>query len=101
MPAYTGKHRYIHYYCKGCKAQEIVCTTKVATSVGAPDPDYVAVEPSGLIGSVISVSEVGSGVVTGSVEAVKRINPAVQFLCGAGISKGEDLVRKVWLSFFK
>ena len=29
-------------------------------------------------------------VVTGTVELVKRINPKVVVLCGAGISRGED-----------
>ncbi|WP_394698006.1 hypothetical protein [uncultured Methanolobus sp.] len=71
---------------KGAKLKTVVCINNVATSVGASDPDYVAVEPTGLIGSVIYVSEADTGVATGSVEAVKRINPAVQFLCGAGIS---------------
>jgi triosephosphate isomerase len=78
---------------KGAGLKTIVCTNNIATSAAAAalGPDYVAVEPPELIGSGIPVSQADPGVVTGSVEAVKRINPAVQVLCGAGISKGEDL----------
>ncbi|TGC09799.1 triose-phosphate isomerase [Methanolobus halotolerans] len=79
---------------KGVGFRTIVCTNNVATSAAAAalGPDYVAVEPPELIGSGIPVSQADPEVVTGSVEAVKRIDPAVQVLCGAGISKGEDLV---------
>ncbi len=72
----------------------IVCTNNIATSAAASalGPDYVAVEPPELIGSGIPVSKADPQVVTGSVEAVTRVNPAVKVLCGAGISKGEDLL---------
>ncbi|WP_407355421.1 triose-phosphate isomerase [Methanolobus sp. WCC5] len=78
---------------KNAGLKTIVCTNNVATSAAAAalGPDYVAVEPPELIGSGIPVSKADPEVVTGSVKAVKRINPAVQVLCGAGISKGEDL----------
>ncbi|WP_292462075.1 triose-phosphate isomerase [Methanolobus sp.] len=72
----------------------IVCTNNITTSAAAAalGPDYVAVEPPELIGSGIPVSKADPRVVTGSVEAVTRVNPAVKVLCGAGISKGEDLL---------
>ena len=93
MPPYTGKHRCIITTARDAALKTIVCTNNVATSAAAAalGPDYVAVEPPELIGSGIPVSKADPGVVTGSVEAVKKINPAVQVLCGAGISKGEDL----------
>ncbi|MBN2487792.1 MAG: triose-phosphate isomerase [Methanosarcinaceae archaeon] len=71
----------------------IVCTNNVATTAAAASlaPDYVAVEPPELIGSGIPVSQADPGVVRGSVNAVFKINPDVRVLCGAGISKGEDL----------
>ncbi|MDO9516537.1 MAG: triose-phosphate isomerase [Methanosarcinaceae archaeon] len=71
----------------------IVCTNNIATTAAAAAlaPDYVAVEPPELIGSGIPVSQADPQVVTGSVDAVARINPNVKVLCGAGISKGEDL----------
>jgi len=71
----------------------IVCTNNIATTSAASalGPDYVAVEPPELIGSGIPVSKADPEVVSGSVEAVKNINPDVKVLCGAGISKGEDM----------
>jgi triosephosphate isomerase len=51
----------------------------------------VAVEPPELIGSGIPVSKADPEVVRASVSAVKRINPGVGVLCGAGITHGEDL----------
>ncbi len=52
----------------------------------------MAVEPPELIGSGIPVSKADPEVVSGSVEAVRQVNPDVKVLCGAGISKGEDLI---------
>jgi len=73
----------------------IVCTNNIAVSVAAAalGPDYVAIEPPELIGSGISVAQVKPEVVSGSVAAVKKVNPKVRVLCGAGIGKGDD-VRK-------
>ncbi len=71
----------------------IVCTNNITTTKAASalGPDYVAVEPPELIGSGIPVSKADPEVVSGSVEAVRLVNPDVKVLCGAGISKGEDL----------
>ncbi len=71
----------------------IVCTNNITTTKAASalGPDYVAVEPPELIGSGIPVSKADPEVVSGSVEAVRQVNPDVKVLCGAGISKGEDL----------
>ena len=52
-------------------------------------PDYVAIEPPELIGSGIPVSKADPGIVRNSVAAVT--DPNVKVLCGAGISKGEDV----------
>ncbi|MDL2261543.1 triose-phosphate isomerase [Methanimicrococcus sp. OttesenSCG-928-J09] len=71
----------------------VICTNNVAATAAAAalGPEYVAIEPPELIGSGIPVSKADPGVVTDSVDAAKRINPNVKVLCGAGISKGEDL----------
>lgn len=71
----------------------IVCTNNIPTSAAAAalSPDYVAVEPPELIGSGTPVSKADPSVVTGSVDAILKVNPKVQVLCGAGISKGDDL----------
>ncbi|UGV40602.1 triose-phosphate isomerase [Methanococcoides orientis] len=78
---------------KGEGLRTIVCTNNIATTAAAAalGPDFVAVEPPELIGSGIPVSKADPEVVRGSVTAVERIDSDVKVLCGAGISKGEDL----------
>ena len=69
----------------------IVCAESVekVKEVSAFGPDFVAIEPPELIGSGIPVSKADPGIVTRSVAAVT--DPNVKVLCGAGISKGEDV----------
>jgi len=71
----------------------VVCANNAAVSaaVSALKPDMIAVEPPELIGTGIPVSKAKPEVVTGTVELVKRINPDVMILCGAGIMRGEDV----------
>jgi triosephosphate isomerase len=67
----------------------IICTNNITTTKAAASlcPDFVAIEPPELIGSGIPVSKANPEVVTGAVEAAS----GVKVLCGAGISKGEDV----------
>jgi len=76
---------------RGAGLSSIVCTNNVATSAAAAalGPDFVAIEPPELIGGDVSVSSANPGIITGTVEAVKRVNPAVRILTGAGIHSGE------------
>ncbi|MDL5503345.1 MAG: triose-phosphate isomerase, partial [Candidatus Methanoperedens sp.] len=71
----------------------IVCSNNVAvtSAAAALSPDFVAIEPPELIGSGIPVSKADPEIVRKSVASVKKINPGVETLCGAGISKGEDV----------
>lgn len=84
---------------KGAGLTTIVCANNIATTAAAAalTPDYVAIEPPELIGSGIPISQADPEVVTGSVDAVTKINPAVKVLCGAGISKGEDMKAALYL----
>ena len=72
----------------------IICTNNIAvtSAAAALSPDYVAIEPPELIGSGIPVSKADPEIVRGSVTAVKKIDHKVKVLCGAGISKGDDVV---------
>jgi triosephosphate isomerase len=81
------------------KMASIVCTNNVSVTraAAALGPDFVAVEPPELIGSGISVSKAQPEVITGSVDAVKRVDKSVRVLCGAGISTGEDFKKAVEL----
>jgi triosephosphate isomerase len=67
----------------------IICTNNIATTKAAASlcPDFVAIEPPELIGSGVPVSKANPEIVTGAVEAAS----GVKVLCGAGISKGEDV----------
>ena len=71
----------------------VVCTNnaEVSAAAAALKPDMIAVEPPELIGTGIPVSKAKPEVVSGTVELVKRINPEVVTLCGAGITRGEDV----------
>ncbi len=71
----------------------LVCTNNPAVSAAATalKPDMIAVEPPELIGTGIPVSKAKPEVVRGTVDLVKRINPDVIILCGAGITTGEDV----------
>ncbi len=77
----------------------MVCSNnpKVSAAVAALDPDYVAVEPPELIGTGIPVSKAKPEVITDTVELVKKVNPDVKVLCGAGISTGEDVKKALEL----
>jgi len=77
----------------------IVCTNNIAvtSAAAALSPDFVAVEPPELIGSGIPVSKANPEIVSGSVSAVKKINPVVKVLCGAGISTGDDVAAAIEL----
>lgn len=77
----------------------IACTNNIAvtSAASALSPDFVAVEPPELIGSGIPVSKANPEIVSGSVSAVKKINPRVKVLCGAGISTGDDVAAAIEL----
>jgi len=63
----------------------------VSGAAAALGPDFIAVEPPELIGTGIPVSKTQPEVVTATVDTIRRINPKVIPLCGAGISTGEDV----------
>ncbi len=74
---------------------QIVCTNNISTSKAAAifKPHFIAVEPPELIGGDISVTTADPYIVSGTVEAVKKVNRDVKVLCGAGVKIGKD-VRK-------
>ena len=72
--------------------ETVVCveTVDMAVKVATFGPDAIAIEPPELIGSGISVSKARPEIVSGAVDAVKKVDPKVKVLCGAGITNGED-----------
>jgi len=77
----------------------MVCSNNPAVSaaVATLGPEYVAVEPPELIGTGIPVSKAKPEVITNTVELVRRVNPDVRVLTGAGISTGEDVKKALEL----
>lgn len=73
--------------------ETIVCANniKVSKAVATMEPDMLAIEPPELIGTGIPVSRANPEIVEGTVREVRKINKNVKILCGAGISKGEDV----------
>ena len=78
---------------KSLNLETVVCTNNIGVSkaVASMNPDMIAIEPPELIGSGIPVSKANPEVVEGTVREVRKINKDVIILCGAGISKGEDV----------
>jgi triosephosphate isomerase len=76
-----------------------VCTNNPAVSqaCAALGPDFVAVEPPELIGGDISVTSANPAVVSSSVEVVRKVNPQVKVLCGAGVKNGMDVRKAIEL----
>jgi triosephosphate isomerase len=79
--------------CKQHKLTSVVCAESIdkVKEVAAFRPDFIAIEPPELIGSGIPVSKADPDIVRNSVKAVEAIDPSIVVLCGAGISKGEDV----------
>ena len=71
----------------------VVCANNatVSSAAAALNPNMIAVEPPELIGTGIPVSKAKPEVVLGTVDLVRRVNPDVAILCGAGITRGEDV----------
>lgn len=71
----------------------VVCTNNASVSASAAtlEPDFIAIEPPELIGTGISVSKAKPEIITETVELVRKVNSEVTILCGAGITKGDDV----------
>ncbi len=83
---------------KDCNLECMLCTKDTAESVkfAEYEPTFLAVEPPELIGSGISVSTAKPELVSGTVEAVAKIN-ATPVLCGAGVSNAADVKKAIEL----
>jgi len=77
----------------------VVCAgdVRAARRLAVFRPDYIAVEPPELIGGNRSVSTARPEVVSGTVEAVRRVSPSTLVLCGAGVHARGDVARALEL----
>ncbi|MEE8132056.1 MAG: triose-phosphate isomerase [Nitrososphaerales archaeon] len=78
---------------RSLKMISVVCarTPAEVKKLAAFTPDYIAIEPPGLIGSGIAVSKAKPSVITHSIDVVNDVNPDVSVICGAGIVNSEDV----------
>lgn len=84
---------------KGLGLIAVVCATDVraAGRLASTAPGYLAIEPPELIGGKRSVSTTRPEVVSGAVEAVRKVAPSTLVLCGAGVHDGKDVARALEL----
>ncbi len=77
----------------------LVCTNTVEVSVAAASlfPEIIAIEPPELIGGDISVTTAKPEIVSGTVEAVRKVNKETLILTGAGVKRKEDLKKALEL----
>ena len=77
----------------------IVCISKnsLVRQIAPLGPDYIAFEAPELIGTGISVATVEPDVIRRFVRLVKKANPRVGVLCGAGVSTREDVSKALEL----
>jgi triosephosphate isomerase len=77
----------------------LVCadTPERTSEVASFKPDMVAIEPPELIGTGIPVSKAKPEIVERAVNLVKNRDPTIPVLCGAGISRGEDVTAALHL----
>jgi triosephosphate isomerase len=68
-----------------------------AERIATLNPDFIAIEPPELIGTGISVSSARPEVIVHTVNLIKKANPRIKVLCGAGITKGSDIKKAIEL----
>jgi len=75
------------------KLCSVVCANNpsISAAVATLKPEIIAIEPPELIGTGIPVSKAQPEVITGTLSLVRKVNSEVIVLCGAGISRGEDV----------
>lgn len=85
--------------CKKNKLQTLVFAKDVQTikRIVPFHPDYVAYEPSELVGGNVSVTTANPKIIGQAVNVVKRMNPKIIFLVGAGIQSKNDIQTALWL----
>ncbi len=85
--------------CKELGLVSVCCaaTPSIAGRIAAFSPDFIAIEPPELIGGDISVSKANPGIITKTVDTVRKVNPKVKVLCGAGVSCREDVSKALEL----
>ena len=79
--------------------KSIVCadTIEEVKKIARFGPDMIAIEPPELIGGNHSVTKARPEIITETVKIVKRINPSIKILVGAGIKTAYDIRKSMEL----
>jgi len=85
--------------CKRVRLKTVICASSLAevSLVVNLKPDYIAYEPTELIGGEVSVTSAKKTVIADAVKIVKKKNFQTKILCGAGVHSREDLVNALKL----
>lgn len=87
--------------CAQAGLKAMVCAENLqrAKEIAAfsPAPDFIAIEPPELIGGEVSVSSAKPELISGSVAAIKKINPKIAAITGAGIKNPVDVAKAIEL----
>lgn len=77
----------------------VICANspQKAKEVATLKPEFIAIEPPELIGTLVSVSKVNPKVITDTIDLVKKVSPNTQVLCGAGVATKEDVKKAIEL----
>lgn len=81
---------------KACKKRNMMCVV-CSSSLGEMKkiaqlhPDFIAYEPSELIGGNISVTEANPSIIVDAIEIVKKVSRKSKLLVGAGVHSTEDI----------
>ena len=85
--------------CEALGLEVVGCADDLAEaeSIARLGPEYVAIEPPELIGGDVSVTRAKPEVVSGAVARIRKVNPRVKVLCGAGVRTAKDVARAIEL----
>jgi len=82
-------------YANALGLDTVICTSSLEESikVGSMEPSMIALELPELIAGDIPITKARPELITEVIDNVKRINPNIPILCGAGIKSGKDVAR--------
>lgn len=85
--------------CKKQKLITVVCASSLGETIRIAKlkPDYLAYEPTELIGGEVSVTKAKPEIIVKAVEVIKKISPKTKVLCGAGVHSREDIQKALQL----
>ena len=85
--------------CEALGLEVVGCADDLAEaeSIARLGPEYVTIEPPELIGGDVSVTRAKPEVVSGAVARIRKVNPRVEVLCGAGVRTAKDVARAIEL----